>query len=470
MKRSWILPLSLGTLAGCATLAGPVGTSGEGTATLTVQPTLVEGGLHTQTLRKAWSRADVDHLVLVLSVPGGRTVQRDIASSSLSVPVVFKGLRDNRIYRIQAKAYRAPGENEANLISVDDQSYRDLTVSREDRPTLETLPVRLRDEVFSGEAPSSVAIASGSLVPGGSIEAKIVKGPPLGDFVTLDATMSYGVEYPAPVQVGNKVYLIGGFKGGNWSTDIQVATLDADGDIGPFSRAQSTLNTAMYSPKAIIIGHFVYVFDQSASAIERAAINDDGTLGAFESSGQSPPLQRCGYFKNDKYVYTFGGFYNSSNNTDFYRAPINTDGSIGSFSPYSTDLSPVAFGPEPLSILIGDRMYLFKTYPFSGEYTDATCNFDQSGNLINLEKQKFNIGFYRVYLALIAENLYALTSTAAQTAPRDTNGQLMGPFDNYSNLNGRTIDSPVYFKTPSYLYAFGCGQNYEGIQRAPINE
>jgi hypothetical protein len=178
MKRSWFL-LSVGVLAGCATLVGPPGTRGEGSVTLTLQPTVVEGRYRTQALVKALTAADIEHVVVSLSkvegtevVPvllGGSPLKRDIPAKSLSLPVAFRGLPRNTTFRILARAYRAAGEDAGDLISLDASSVIDLAVREDDRPLFDSrLPIQLRDTQFSGVATGSFAIGNGSIVSGGA--------------------------------------------------------------------------------------------------------------------------------------------------------------------------------------------------------------------------------------------------------------------------------------------------------------
>jgi len=135
-------------------------------------PTVAAGGLALQALVTPWSRQDIHHLVLRLSIlagpdeqpvrQDGEAVRRVITAAQLSDPVAFRGLRPRTTYRVRAYAYRTEREGAEDLISVDDpRSWADVVIDREDRPIVTLLPVKLRDAVFSGEATAGIRIEEG---------------------------------------------------------------------------------------------------------------------------------------------------------------------------------------------------------------------------------------------------------------------------------------------------------------------
>lgn len=136
-------------------------------------PTVASGGLALQALVTPWSRQDIHHLVLRLSVlsgideqpvrMNGEPVQRVVHAAQLADPVAFRGLRPRMTYRVRAYAYRTEQELPESLISVDDpRSWADVVIDREDRPVVTLLPVKLRDTVFSGEATAGIRIEEGT--------------------------------------------------------------------------------------------------------------------------------------------------------------------------------------------------------------------------------------------------------------------------------------------------------------------
>lgn len=176
----WIgLPLGL---VGCmgAPSPGPFAGEAAGHASLVLSAEVTNGDYVAQTLLAPWTRSSIQHVVLKLSIASGSTetpvmvggtqVQKDVASPSLSVPVTMANLRNNVTYRVRAYAYKANGTSASDLISLDAQSYIDVPVYTDDRPTAGTFKVRLKDTVFDGEATSSggIAVTDGTFVPAAS--------------------------------------------------------------------------------------------------------------------------------------------------------------------------------------------------------------------------------------------------------------------------------------------------------------
>jgi len=122
------------------------------------------------------------------------------------------------------------------------------------------------------------------------------------------------------------------------TASIQVAKLSDDGLLGPFE-ASGSLAVARCGATAEVIHDHVYVFGGASSqggtplaSVERAAIHDDGSLGAFETV---PGLnlitarQNFASLYTGPYVYLLGG--NFPPTTTVERAAVHQDGSLGAF-------------------------------------------------------------------------------------------------------------------------------------------
>lgn len=136
--------------------------------TLILKPRLNSGG-HSQALMDPYTVASIHHVKLDLSTLNGETItslgiQRTLLQAQLSNPIVFSNLKPNTNYRILARAY-ADAE-EAQIISTEDsRCYVNVTLTDNDRPTIETIPIQLIDRTFNGQATSSLAINSGGYSP-----------------------------------------------------------------------------------------------------------------------------------------------------------------------------------------------------------------------------------------------------------------------------------------------------------------
>ena len=189
--KSIITALALSSsllLAGCVDV--PLGslpdtqTVANGGATLEVKPEVVAGGY--TTLAPApdpafdvhkYGEGDVHTVdVQLFKIPsvgaesstesavkttGGEDVLKPIPRVNLASPISFTNLHANTVYRVRAFAYRAEPFDATTLISTtDSQSYIDVLVGTNERPTVADLKVRLKDKPFNGQATASAIIVT----------------------------------------------------------------------------------------------------------------------------------------------------------------------------------------------------------------------------------------------------------------------------------------------------------------------
>lgn len=150
-----------------------------GSAVLRLQPEIREGGYRLQAEVVPYAPKDVARLVLTLyrldaegresavTRPGGAPLTQELSQDQLSEPVDFSGLHPATTYRIKAEAYADEAKSDRISRHEDGASQLDVAIERDDRPTLATLTVPLKDKPFDGQGSTTVAIATGSLVPSG---------------------------------------------------------------------------------------------------------------------------------------------------------------------------------------------------------------------------------------------------------------------------------------------------------------
>lgn len=157
-------------------------------ASLTVKPVVQAGGYKTQAAVNNYTRDSIDHLVIkIYTVNGmgeeqpvlddlGNPIQATMLNSELNDPVNFGNLFLYTTYRIRCLAYKAPGEAAEDLIStVDENSYVDVALTNDDRPTMTTLKVKLIDVEFDGQGTANgIAVTDGGYKERGSVT--ITKG------------------------------------------------------------------------------------------------------------------------------------------------------------------------------------------------------------------------------------------------------------------------------------------------------
>lgn len=162
-------------LVGCAAMTVPHVQGDDASVTLMAAPQ--DGTMRTQAVVTPYGPSDINHLVIqaykvvngsevAVTKTDGSPLKKDIPNASLPQPVVFTNLHFDTTYRFKAYAY-ADAATESLISTADASSSVDVVVAKDDRPTLATLPVKLIDRVFSGQASSSVTIKNGSVIHSG---------------------------------------------------------------------------------------------------------------------------------------------------------------------------------------------------------------------------------------------------------------------------------------------------------------
>lgn len=504
--RSLLLPLSVIGLAGCSAVVGTLGIRTGGPVTVEVVPQFKSGGFRAQALVTPYASSSVDHLVVTLHrrddqggetavTSGGLPIEKDVASGSLTVPLRFMDLHQNTKYRIRAAAYRAPGRDAADLISVASASYADLDVGMDDRPQLANLPVQLVDRLFSGQASASIDFTAGGLVHSGvetiayqDIQPELRPEGTLKNFASY-ATLPYPLQRTAPLQIGDKLYLFGGTTVSGVAVNtskILVSSIGDDGMLGPFTEvAGRTLVSARSGHYATRVGNYVYLiggidpFEGTAMAsVERAAIGSDGTLGAFETvAGGSLNTARglfTGY-NTGSYVYAIGGRNPYLDTVE--RAPINPDGTLGPFTVDSLKLKVARMSAG--GVRVGRYLYMVGGEGFGGQLNTlerATVNSDGTLGAFALDARTLSSRRNRMGSVVLADKIYFfggfddgfLSAVDSATINAD---DTFGPFaitNTTSLVTG--LENGVTFLTRNAVYYLGGynGSILNTIQRAPI--
>lgn len=195
------------------------------------------------------------------------------------------------------------------------------------------------------------------------LRAPIGSNGELGSFVNTGIALGSGRDELTAHQIGKYLYAIGGFSAMNGVLNtLERAPINTDGSLGEFESA-GTLVSPRRDHSSAIIGNYLYVFGGSSTydsggilnTVERARIQPDGSLGAFESAGtlvtarQNHTSEVIG-----DYLYVIGG----ANPYGFVeRAPIHPDGSLGAFARVETSNLTVSRDGHA-SAIIGDHLYV----------------------------------------------------------------------------------------------------------------
>jgi Tol biopolymer transport system component len=170
----------------------------------------------------------------------------------------------------------------------------------------------------------------------------------------------------AVVVNNNYLYIIDGEAieySGNFNTVIR-AKFNSDGTLGNWISEPST-NYARHGSAAVVVNGYIYLMGGADSggarlnSVERAKINDDGSLGSWTLT--SPMINSRWHVKAvaDKgYIYAIGG----ANNSDIYvstatieRVIVNADGSLGTWEYTNHSIANPA---APAAVVNDHKLYI----------------------------------------------------------------------------------------------------------------
>lgn len=209
--------------------------------------------------------------------------------------------------------------------------------------------------------------------------ARINADGTLGEFVGSAAHLSTARAYATSARIGDAVYLIGGEDAeSSVLMSIDTATISSDGTLGGFMQASVSLTTPRFDPTSAVIGNWLYVIGgkdatgMPLDTIERAQINDDGSLGAFGPyNGVELVKERYGAacVVADSTIYVIGGATTTMAYASIEQATIAPDGSLGMFS----ELSLATARLDPFALALEGSLYVIggSTSPSADSVTSA---------------------------------------------------------------------------------------------------
>lgn len=216
----------------------------------------------------------------------------------------------------------------------------------------------------------------------GSGYASTVYTAPINADGTLGAWVASGnlpgiLGHSSIVVTKNRIHLLGG-----WVTNVvYTASINNDGTLGAWTTGIS-LPIAARDASVIVTNNRVYFLGggnttDTFSTIYSAFINSDGTLGTWVASGNLPiNLAGSQVVITKNRAYLCGGWNAAGALSSVYTAPINSDGTLGG---WTTSLSLPGQLAQSQAIVTKDRVYLLGgwngTYSVSNVYT-APINQD----------------------------------------------------------------------------------------------
>jgi hypothetical protein len=168
----------------------------------------------------------------------------------------------------------------------------------------------------------------------------------LGSWI-LENNTPNGIGGASAFVTNNRIYVVGGSSNnGSVSNKVYTCLVNPDGSLGAWS-VDSTLPANMDYSSLIVIKNKVYILGfnnggSGTSTVYTATINTNGTITAFTANGSLPTtitISKAFATRNTAYLLV-GNDGTNNNLRKLYYAPINADGSLGTWTlgtllPYS---------------------------------------------------------------------------------------------------------------------------------------
>jgi hypothetical protein len=247
-------------------------------------------------------------------------------------------------------------------------------------------------------------------------------------------------------------------------------------DIINWISVASLINNNAYAA-SLVTKNYIYILggtdiaNSSFDTIQRASFDNDGDLtSAWINVGTLPtPLYGMGYVATKDRIYLIGGYNDSGIVAAVYSAPINPDGTLGTF----TANIPLPVGLYyPSVFVIKDKLYVAggsttgSSASISSNVYQATI--DNTGAVSSwTQVNDFPINFFAGRPLLIKDRIYiftAATTNISQSsiyyATYDSNGDI-GAWTYVSDMPTQSFN-PVVVCNNNYVYAISCSNNYTG--------
>lgn len=180
-----------------------------------------------------------------------------------------------------------------------------------------------------------------------------------GTIGTWSTTTNYPINAStmAAIVTKNRVYMAGGYVGPttvNETAAVYTAPINADGTFGAWVAAAS-LPTAFCDTKVLVTKNRVFLFggrisNNSTNVTYTAPINADGTLGTWTTATNCPDATNQGTIVVTKnYVHLFGGWRVGSISDSYNYAPIQ--GGVNDYSQFYEGMAPTT---DPLKFRLPD--------------------------------------------------------------------------------------------------------------------
>ena len=136
----------------------------------------------------------------------------------------------------------------------------------------------------------------------------------------------------ASVVYNGYVYEIGGYTGIAIVATVEYAPINSNGTVGSWSATTSLPISTFYAASMVYNGYLYEIGGELTTTVEYALINSNGTIGSWTATTSLPiATYNATSEVYNGYVYEIGGYTGTSVVATVEYAPINSDGTIGSW-------------------------------------------------------------------------------------------------------------------------------------------
>jgi len=284
------------------------------------------------------------------------------------------------------------------------------------------------------------------------------------------------------------LYVIGGFDSSSaFLNDVQFAPIDSDGTVGAWS-ATTSFTTARWEHTSVVYNGYLYVIGGQGSSgglndVQFSPIHSDGTIGAWSATTSFTTARRShtsvAYNGN---LYVIGGYsgysgYNGSYFNNVQYAPINSDGTVGA---WSATTSFATARCSHTSVVYNGYLYVIGGATGSGPRNDvevAPINSDgtigtwSATTSFTTAREGHTSVVYNGYLYVIGGQGSSGDLNDVQFSPIHSDGTIGAWSATTSFTTARWAHTSVVYN--GYLYVIGgqggIGGGLNDVQFAPIN-
>lgn len=278
------------------------------------------------------------------------------------------------------------------------------------------------------------------------------------------ANMPASTAYSQAVLTKNRVYIFSRYNGTNYTTNVYTASVSGSGVIGTWS-AGTAIPTAVAYSNIIAINSYLYLiggYNNTGykSTIWRCPINTDGTIGTWSVYGSLPfTVGNSAVIATRTKLYVIGGYMAGTRSNAVYYATIDSNGDLGSWIasvslPIAVTDHGVIFSKTRICVLGGTTNTgdTAEVYCAEVDSSDNITAWIRSSNLPETCSQSVFInGTNRVHM--LGGILTGATSNRIYTAIINPDGTF-GTWDLTSSLPTTTHGHCVII-TGSYVYILG---------------